>query len=51
MLVLNILALTDEEKAEMRASDPRTREILERTEALTPEQRMRLHGAIREWAP
>ena len=48
MLVLNILSLTDEEKAEMRDSDPRTREILERTEALTPEQLMNLHGAIRE---
>ena len=30
LLVLNILALTDEEKAEMAASDPRAREILER---------------------
>lgn len=48
LLVLNILALTDEEKAEMRDSDPRTREILERTEALTPEQLMRLHGTIRD---
>jgi hydrogenase maturation protease len=44
LLVLNILNLTDEEKAEMRASDPRTREILERTEGLSPEQLMRLHG-------
>ena len=49
MLVLNILALSDEEKAEMRASDPRAREILERTEALTPEQLMALHGTIREF--
>jgi hypothetical protein len=49
LLVLNILSLTDEEKAEMRDSDPRTREILERTEALTPEQLMRLHGAVREF--
>ena len=49
MLVLNILSLTDEEKAEMRDSDPRTREILERTESLTPEQLMNLHGAIREF--
>jgi hypothetical protein len=48
MLVLNILSLTDEEKAEMRDSDPRVREILERTEALTPEELMRLHGAVRE---
>jgi hypothetical protein len=49
MLVLNILTLTDEEKAEMRDSDPRTREILERTESLTPEQLMGLHGAVREF--
>jgi hypothetical protein len=50
MLVLNILTLTEEEKAEMRASDPRTREILERTEALTPEDLSRLGGAIRDLA-
>jgi hypothetical protein len=49
MLVLNILSLTEEEKAEMRASDPRAREILERTEALTPEEILRLHGTIRDW--
>jgi hypothetical protein len=48
MLVLNILSLTDEEKAEMRATDPRAREILERTEALTPEELMRLHGSVRD---
>ena len=46
MLVLNILALTDEEREAMRAADPRTREILERTEALTPEELMRLHGRL-----
>ena len=44
LLALNILALTDAEKAEMRASDPRTRQILERTEALTEEQLWRLSG-------
>lgn len=48
LLILNILALTDEEKAEARASDPLAREVLERTEALTPEQLMALHGTIRE---
>jgi hypothetical protein len=48
MLVLNILALTDEEKAEMRDSDPKTREILERTEALSNEELMSLHGAVRD---
>ncbi len=49
LLILNILTLTDEEKAEMAASDPRTREILERTEALTPEQLMALHGTVRQF--
>ena len=49
MLVLNILSLTAEEKAEMRDSDPRTREILERTEALTEAEMMQLHGTIREF--
>jgi hypothetical protein len=48
LLTLNILSLTDEEKAEMRASDPRAREILERTEALTEEELMRLHGTVRQ---
>jgi hypothetical protein len=48
LLVLNILALTDEEKREMRAADPRAREILERTEALSQEQLLRLHGTFRE---
>jgi hypothetical protein len=47
LLTLNILGLTDGEKAEMRASDPRAREILERTESLTPEELMRLHGVMR----
>jgi hypothetical protein len=48
LLRLSILSLTDEEKAEMRATDPRAREILERTEALTPEELRRLHGAVRD---
>jgi hypothetical protein len=43
LLTLNIMALTDEEKAEMR-EDPRTRAILERTESLTREQLLALHG-------
>ncbi|MGH2761647.1 MAG: hypothetical protein ACRDL4_03170 [Thermoleophilaceae bacterium] len=47
LLTLNILGLTDDEKAEMRATDPRAREILDRTEALTNEELMRLHGMVR----
>jgi hypothetical protein len=49
LLCLNILSLTEEEKEEMRASDPRAREILERSESLTPQDFMNLHGAIREF--
>jgi hypothetical protein len=49
LLVLNILSLTDDEKREMRDCDPRAREILERTESLSEEQLMRLHGTIREF--
>jgi hypothetical protein len=49
LLILNILSLTDAEKEEMRASDPRAREILERCESLSPEELMSLHGAIREF--
>ena len=50
ILSLRIMTLTDEEKAEMR-QDARARAILERTEALTPEQFMKLHGTIRELRP
>jgi hypothetical protein len=49
LLILNILSLTDKEKAEVRASDPRARELLDRSEGLSPEQLMRLHGrTVRE---
>jgi hypothetical protein len=51
LLILNVLGLTDEERQEMRATDPRAREILDRCEALSPQQLMSLHGAIREFRP
>lgn len=51
LLTLSILGLSDEEKDEMRAADPRTRAILERAESLSREQLMRLHGTIRELRP
>lgn len=47
LLILNILALSDAEKEEMKATDPRAREILERVSGLSPQELMRLHGAIR----
>jgi hypothetical protein len=48
LLTLSILSLTDEEKDEMRDTDPRAREILERTQGLSQDELMRLHGTIRE---
>ena len=48
MLILNVLNLTDEEKEEMRASDPRGREILERCESLSTEELMKLNGTFRD---
>ncbi len=48
LLTLSILSMTDEERAEMKAADPKARAILERTEALSNEELMRMHGAIRE---
>ena len=51
LLILSVLGLTDEEKEEMRASDPRGREILERATSLPPEQLVKLHGAIRDFRP
>lgn len=47
ILSLRILTMTDEEKREMRESDERARQILERTEALPDEQWIKLHGALR----
>ncbi len=51
ILTLRIMTLTDEEKEEMRQGDERAREVLERTEALAPEQLLKLHGAIRGLRP
>jgi hydrogenase maturation protease len=51
ILSLRILTMTDEEKREMRQSDERAREILERTENMQAEQFMKLHGVLRELRP
>jgi hypothetical protein len=47
MLVLRILTMTDAEKREMRGGDPRARRMLERTENLSDEQMIKLHGVLR----
>jgi hypothetical protein len=51
ILSLRILTLTEEEKREMRESDDRARELLERTESMPDEQFVKLHGALRGLGP
>ncbi|MGW2647368.1 hypothetical protein ACWC2T_21170 [Streptomyces sp. NPDC001393] len=51
ILTLRTMLLTDEEKAEARATDPRAAEILDRVETMPPEVFARLHGAIRSLTP
>ncbi|MGH7172823.1 MAG: hypothetical protein ACRELF_01095 [Gemmataceae bacterium] len=47
MLTLRILTLTDDEKRAMASVDERARGLLERTETMSREQMLRLHGTIR----
>ncbi|GAA0535464.1 hypothetical protein GCM10011581_25130 [Saccharopolyspora subtropica] len=47
LLSLRTLTLTDEEKREARATDPRAAEILDRVDTMPPEVLSRLHGTLR----
>ena len=51
ILALRILTLSDDEKREIRHSDARTREVLERTESMPAEHFMKLHGVLRGMTP
>jgi hypothetical protein len=51
ILSLRILTLTEDEKREMRQSDERARQMLERTESMPAEQFMKLHGVLRGLRP
>lgn len=51
ILSLRTLTLTDEEKREARATDPRAAAIVDRVDGLPPEMMERLHGAIRRLRP
>lgn len=48
LLTLSVLSLTDAEREEARATDPRARELIDRCAALRPEELDRLHGVMRE---
>ncbi|MFH9085758.1 hypothetical protein [Streptomyces sp. NPDC017673] len=51
ILTLRTMLLTDEEKAEARATDPRAARILDRVDTMPREVFSRLHGAIRSLTP
>ena len=51
ILSLRTLTLTDEEKAEARATDPRAAAVIDRVDAMPGEIFERLHGAIRSFDP
>jgi hydrogenase maturation protease len=48
ILTLRVMTMTDVEKEEMRQSDERARQILERTESLPEDQLWKMHGVVRE---
>jgi hypothetical protein len=51
ILSLRTLTLTDDEKAEARATDPRSAAIIDRVDAMSEEILSRLHGALRSVQP
>jgi hypothetical protein len=51
ILTLRTMALTDEEKQEARATDPRAADLIDRLDGLPPEMLEKMHGAIRYLEP
>jgi len=47
LLSLTVLTMSDEEKAEARATDSRARAIVDRAEAMSPEGMSALHGTVK----
>ncbi|MCP2294139.1 hypothetical protein APR11_000543 [Nocardia amikacinitolerans] len=50
ILTLRVMSMTDEEKAQARATDPLAARIVDRCDATTADQLDRLHGVLRESA-
>ena len=51
ILTLRTMTLTDDEKREARATDPRAAAIVDRVDSMPPELLERLHGAVRSLRP
>jgi hypothetical protein len=48
LLTLRVMTMTDEEKAQARATDPRAAQIIDRCDAMPPEDIARMHGVLRD---
>ncbi len=48
ILTLRVMTMTDEEKAQARATDPRAAQIIDRCDAMSPDAMARLHGVLRD---
>ncbi len=48
ILTLRVMTMTDEEKDEARATDPRAREIIDRCDRMSPETLQQMHGVLRQ---
>ncbi|MGO9286097.1 hypothetical protein [Mycobacterium sp.] len=48
ILTLRVMTMTDDEKAQARATDPLAAQIIDRCDAMSPEAMSRLHGALRD---
>ena len=48
ILTLRVLTMTEQEKAEARATDPQARAIIDRCEGLSPADMQQLHGVLRD---
>ncbi|BBZ14476.1 hypothetical protein [Mycobacterium branderi] len=48
LLTLRVLTMTDEEKAQARATDPRAAQIIDRCDSMSPQEMARLHGVLRD---
>ncbi|HEU4359972.1 MAG TPA: hypothetical protein VFR27_00505 [Mycobacterium sp.] len=48
LLTLRVLTMTDDEKAQARATDPRAAALIERCDAMPAETMARMHGVLRD---
>ncbi len=48
ILILRVMTMTDDEKAQARATDPRAAQIIDQCDAMSPEAMARLHGVLRD---